>query len=469
MMIKKRNKLSIVTAFIVGTTMLSPMDKAWGMDDGNDLKPTSSSRAVASRFFLTGTTRVSEDVRKAAENLSDVLEKNPNISKLNARGKNLRKGLVKENTPSLKNISTLAQGGILRVMADLDSEKPGLPLNTLFSESLKAIQSAVEDPCDVITSGESKLVVGIDTIKSLRDDIIRAKGDGKLSDFFSDELPNLVTSYPAIVNSLIARFPREEEKIEQQRRKLEMYFYGDSQKKAQRELSDHQKKIQEQRRIARIDTLAEAFYLLKQINDRPTVAPLSAPVQSDPSSSSSSSSSYSSSSSSSSSSSGSMSLSDAGGAIPTRIPGKIAIYGDDAPLSVLSFPGDYKLADTLREKRLGGRPLSVPDADEIKGDGFNYYCTVSREEMARLNNATLLFQVEMKSNAPAYIEYWDGLKEILSLPHTGSDQWETLTVEFTVNSETGRWFNFYPAILPAVEGIENPSTQIRNCTLHYKK
>jgi len=200
MMIKKRNKLSIVTAFIVGTTMLSSMDKAWGMDDGNDLKPTSSSHAVAPRFFLTGTTRVSEDTRKAAVNLLDVLEQNPNISKLNASGKSLRKGLVKENSLSLKNISTLAQGGILRVMADLDSEKPGLRLNTLFSESLKAIQSAAEDPYDVITSGESKLVVGVDTIQSLRDDIIRAKKDGKLSDFFSDELPNLLTSYPTIVN-----------------------------------------------------------------------------------------------------------------------------------------------------------------------------------------------------------------------------------------------------------------------------
>jgi hypothetical protein len=170
--------------------------------------------------------------------------------------------------------------------------------------------------------------------------------------------------------------------------------------------------------------------------------------------------------------SSSMSLPHEEEAIPTRTLGKIAINGDDAPLSVLSFPGDFKLADTLREKRLGEHPLSVSitsDADEIKGDGFNYYFTVPRDQIAPLNNATLRFQVEMKSNAPAYIEYWDGLKEIRSASHSGSGQWETLTVEFTVNSEAGRWFNFYPAILSAVEGIENPSTQIRNCILHYKK
>jgi hypothetical protein len=160
------------------------------------------------------------------------------------------------------------------------------------------------------------------------------------------------------------------------------------------------------------------------------------------------------------------------GAIPVRTPGRIAIYRDGAPFSVLSFPGDFKLADTLREKRLGGHPLSVsitPEVDEIKGDGFNYYFTVSKEQMLPLNGATLRFQVNMRSNAPAYIEYWDGLKEIRSASHSGSDQWETLAVELTVNSDGAKWFNFYPAILSAVEGIENPSTQIRNCILHYRK
>jgi hypothetical protein len=140
-------------------------------------------------------------------------------------------------------------------------------------------------------------------------------------------------------------------------------------------------------------------------------------------------------------------------AIPMRTPGKIAIEGDGAPLSVLSFPGDYKLADTLKDKRMGGHPLSLtPDSDEIKGDGFNYYFTVPSEEMAPLNGATLVFQVEMNSNAPAYIEYWDGRNEMKSTPHSGNGEWETLTVELTVNTNDARWFNFYPAILPAVEG-----------------
>jgi hypothetical protein len=170
------------------------------------------------------------------------------------------------------------------------------------------------------------------------------------------------------------------------------------------------------------------------------------------------------------STSSSSSLSHSEEAIHTRTPGRIAIDGDDAPLLELSFPGDYKLADTLKDKRSGAHSPSVtPGTDEIKGDGFNYFFTVSKEQMAPLNNATLQFQVEMKSNAPAYIEYWDGRKEMTSVPHSGNGQWETLTVEFTVNTDGARWFNFYPAILPAVEGIEDPSTQIRNSKLYYKK
>ncbi|MBY0273067.1 MAG: hypothetical protein K2X02_06665 [Alphaproteobacteria bacterium] len=301
MMIKERNKLSIVTAFIVGTTMLSAVDNAWGMDDGNDLiKKDASSKyvAAASRFFLAGTARVTEGARKAAETLLGDLEATSETALLTPEGLELRKALIRKGTRSYKDIFTLKQGGLLRVMADLD---PASPLDTIVIESLRAIKDAEkEDPYDSITHGQVKPGTSAEEMNSIRQSLQKAKEEAELSTFFSAALPNLVASYPTIVDSLIARYPREEEKIEQQRRKLQSYFCGEKKTVVPKTLTNAQRNAQarQQRELqqkrenefrGKLNALAEAFLFLKDINDKQTPPSSSSPIELEPLPSSSSS------------------------------------------------------------------------------------------------------------------------------------------------------------------------------------
>jgi hypothetical protein len=318
-MILKEKKLSIVMAFILGTTMLSSVDKAWGMDDGSDLiKDTSSSHAtVAPRFFLAGTACVTDETRKAAQNLVDAFGNNPDIFTNKKGMTNLRKTLIEGSFDVRKDENMVTFfSGLARVMADLNSEKPGLAQSSLFSLSLETITLAVnEDPYDRITHGESKPVISAGEMDSIRQSLLMAKKEAKLSDFFSAELPNLVASHSTIVDSLMARYPREEE-IEKLQRNLRTYFGqnnpAEPQKAAapqptrrrnQRQLDaerlrqveaerQRQQELQQKRQgefDKKLNTLAEAFYLLKQINDRPTPPSSSAPIQLEPLTASSSS------------------------------------------------------------------------------------------------------------------------------------------------------------------------------------
>jgi hypothetical protein len=264
------------------------------MDDENDLiKKDASSRHVAAapRFFLAGMVRVTEGARKAAEALLGDLEATSETALLTPEGLELRKPLVRRNTRSFSDITALMKGGLLRVMADLD---PVLPLNTIVIESLRAIKDAEkEDPYDSITRDKSKPVIRNGEITAMRQSLLDARQGAKLSDFFSDNLPNLVASYPTIVDSLIARYPREEEKIEQQRRNLQSYFSGEKETVAPKRLNKTQRNAQarQQRDLqqkrenefrGKLDALAEVFLFLKDINDKQTPSSSSAPIELEP-------------------------------------------------------------------------------------------------------------------------------------------------------------------------------------------
>lgn len=62
---RKKNKQSIVTAFIVGTTMFSSVDKAWGMEDVSSITESlrKPSKAVKKVFSAS---RHREDAEKNA-------------------------------------------------------------------------------------------------------------------------------------------------------------------------------------------------------------------------------------------------------------------------------------------------------------------------------------------------------------------------------------------------------------------
>jgi ribonucleotide reductase alpha subunit len=139
--------------------------------------------------------------------------------------------------------------------------------------------------------------------------------------------------------------------------------------------------------------------------------------------------------------------------------------------SKFSFPGSFKLVDVSKGQRAFPREISLCEGEgltQIQGDSYNYLFSATREAMEPFKGRTLTFTVDLKTQIPgAYIEYWDGGKEMKSAPHTGSGEWEILKVEFIVNTQNARWFVFYPAILPATDIPQMPVVEIKNILLKH--
>ena len=82
MLSKKKNKLSIVTALIVGTTMLSSADKAWGMNEEEAARlKISSSSSSSNKGLLVRSTYVSLN-RSLVQDICTVMEANNNQKRL---------------------------------------------------------------------------------------------------------------------------------------------------------------------------------------------------------------------------------------------------------------------------------------------------------------------------------------------------------------------------------------------------
>ncbi|MBX9786670.1 MAG: hypothetical protein K2Y08_04970 [Alphaproteobacteria bacterium] len=521
-MILKKNKFSIVTAFILGTTMLSSMDKAWSM--GDDVTSTSSSSAsssqvtVAPRFFLVGKRRVSEEERTAARGLLKVLA-DPAANAWSLKALNIRKDLIKKDLSSQNNLSILKQGSLPRVMFDLSKVNPGVLVRDLVLNSLEAIGSAVkEDPYDIITRDKSKPVVVPETIESHREAIGSFKSKEALRNFFSTSLPNLCASHSTIIDSLFAYLPQVSlEEVSKQYVNINSYFYGIKPTRTEKMMlkAEETKLTNEwrQHRNTSINALVEAFYFLKEIDDSMnSVIPPSAP---EPLSSSSSDSSMPSTIpasmpdplQSSSSSDGSMpstipasmpdplqSSSSSDGSMPSTTPASapeplqpfssssssmasMPVVGSSTDVSAVNRPsvklnpGSFDLVrDDIKGRGLM-TPFSFNSPEEgsfkVSGEGTLFYQVLSKPLMDSFVGQKLMLEAEIKSEtAGGYLQYFNGNERVMSDPYLGENGWQKLQLEFTVK-DGSRCHIVYPLVMPPkTPGSDIPVVKIRNINLY---
>ncbi|MBY0293001.1 MAG: hypothetical protein K2W92_06930 [Alphaproteobacteria bacterium] len=276
MMSMKKNKLSIVTALIVGTTMLSPLEKAWGMNDDEKRLSSSSSQITitpSSEDRLVGKTRVRADVCQAANNLLTALGETHDVKSLSVEG-----------TPSRKAMRSLIQGGIGIVMAEQSSVDSSLPIDSLITNSLKAIMFAKEDPYNIVTYGVDKPAVSRKSRNLLKESLSGAKrrGASDLEGFLRSTLPHIVDSHPTIIDSLFARFPQDSGEIKSEGQQISQFkeYFGiqtpassvSSKKPTQNQLQAQKRQQEQQLQAAQkkyyetLNELAEMVYFLQQID-----------------------------------------------------------------------------------------------------------------------------------------------------------------------------------------------------------
>ena len=217
MMSRKKNKLSIVTTFIVGTTMLTSMDKAWGMLEApRPLSPklrawgagasSSKPQEDAEKKMLVGTTLVRRTEVKAAQvvlNFLDMPHKSP-----------YRQEALGWIDSSLQE---LVKGGMGRVMVEEDRLSSGQAVDSLIKKSLEAIVNAKEDPFHGVDDGKTKSQPLDDTyMESNATLLFHPESDEpgvintlvNTTNSLANKLQNLNKQYPNIVVSLLARLPK---------------------------------------------------------------------------------------------------------------------------------------------------------------------------------------------------------------------------------------------------------------------
>ncbi len=277
MMLKNNNKLSIVAAFILGTTMLSSVDKAWGMNQEEADKLSSSSKitiALSNEDRLVGKIRVSAEVYQAAQDLLTDLSTSSDAKSLSVEG-----------TPSRKAIRSLVHGGIGKVMAEQGAVDPDL--DSCIINSLKAILVAEKDPYGIIISGKDKPKLTAKPKKKLREMLVNAKRKGvpELEGLFRSTLPHIVDSYSTIIDSLFARFPQENEQMKSESQQISRFkeYFGIQtpassvsakpltkrqlvdQARTQKVQQEKQQRETQEKYNSTLNELAEAFYFLQQI------------------------------------------------------------------------------------------------------------------------------------------------------------------------------------------------------------
>jgi len=105
----------------------------------------------------------------------------------------------------------------------------------------------------------------------------------------------------------------------------------------------------------------------------------------------------------------------------------------------------------------------------ILGDNYTLYNNLP--SLKDFDTVTFLFSVEIRgTRAGTFIQYWDGVKSVDSIAYKGNkkDEWETLSVEFTVNAKAAHFHRLYAAILEPTKGTTRSSMDIRNITLQPK-
>jgi len=134
-------------------------------------------------------------------------------------------------------------------------------------------------------------------------------------------------------------------------------------------------------------------------------------------------------------------------------------------------PSKWKLVSSSRAPNIGDKPLSLQNRKSgVEIVGTTYTFARDLPMLKEFPHNTFFFNVTMRGTKPgAYIQYWDGLKSIDSLPYIGKKgEWETLSVEFTVNPNA-RFYRFYAAILGSAKGNEVPSIEIKDVSIQIKQ
>ena len=216
---RKKNKLSIVMAFVVGTTMLSSVDKAWGMEDVSVLdslrKPSKAVKRVfgASRHreevekkMLVGTTLVREIEVHEAQVVLNYLNVSPKSPyRQEARGW------------ADSYLQQLVKGSIGRVMVEANRLSSGQTLESLIKKSLEAIVNAKEDPFYSVDDGKTKSQPLDNAYIELNATLLSHPESDEprvintlvnTTNFLANKLQNLNNQYPNIVISLLARLPK---------------------------------------------------------------------------------------------------------------------------------------------------------------------------------------------------------------------------------------------------------------------
>jgi hypothetical protein len=106
---------------------------------------------------------------------------------------------------------------------------------------------------------------------------------------------------------------------------------------------------------------------------------------------------------------------------------------------------------------------------EVLGDNYTLYNNLP--SLKDFDTTTFLFSVELRgTRAGALIQYWDGIKTVNSTPYNGNrkGEWETLSVEFTVDAKAARFHRLYAVILGPTKGANPSSIDIKNIKLQPK-
>jgi hypothetical protein len=509
-MSKMKNNLHLVTALTLGATMLSPVDRVWGMMTSLEEQGSASCSRSQSRSAtvpgLVGDVLVTDDLRLGAGAILATLDSGADPKK------------IKSQPDFLAHLLKLKNYGVEGVMAYIKRNNPSNDIKTddCIKQTLLMIRDAQPDPYFdllknriLITSSDSTVEQRIKSIKNRAD----------VESLFGDEFPHL---HKDLINSFLARLPeREQGQFEQiyakafesyfdltvstlqpikrrKKEKLGEWMKREAQHKAKQQ--EQQRELDAQKTAAQLayqTKLGEAANMYANLLEFETLAVLeesagvfpssnpvplpldgmgsSEPVQSllplpidpdltatDPLV-------------------GSSSISivetmevEAEKPLPFKFNPTFLGALEDVPAYVdrpVGTPSNYQfVVDPAQGGRQWGARRVVKKGDghvAVEGDGYVFYYQIPTAEMKLLHGKQFRFEVDALSHTPgAYIQYWGyrnaSSEKIKSFAHSGDGSWQKLSLDFTIDEDDTMHF-LYPIILPAIsEGSDTPVVEVRN-------
>ena len=190
---KKRKKLRLMSALMLGATVFSPTEKALGMDDNeSDVKALGvvTRRTVATKSVLAGDTFVKSTLSAAA---SSVLQHLNGVS------------IPQEDL--VGSLQALYAGGIGKVMARERSDSSTEDLRSLIIQSLDILRHAQNNPFDTVIKKQLYTpIFGMNDKKNEIQDILGDKS--AIQRLFAANLSRVMEETPNILNSFLAYLPQ---------------------------------------------------------------------------------------------------------------------------------------------------------------------------------------------------------------------------------------------------------------------